>query len=145
MASPRFPARLDDERRIVPVHPERLSRYKPGREVWVSVHDKPALVQRSAASNNYLWGIVYGEIARATGNDPDDIHYGLKREAVRRGILDPTYVTLGDLLIEGEPTTVTDSETFHNYVQWIRSEAQSGRLTGSVLIIPEPNSEADLV
>lgn len=138
--SKRFPVRVDEEGRLVPLHPERTRRLR-GREVWIELHLKPAMVQRSLPANNYLWGVVYARIAEETGNDVDDIHYGLKREAVRRGILDLSFISLGDLTVEAEPTTVTDSEVFWNYVSWIRSEAMSGRLTGTAFHIPEPNEE----
>lgn len=138
MTSPRFPARVSADGSLVPLHPERTMR-RAGREVWISIHDKPAVVQRSSQANSYLWGVVYAAIAAETGNDPESIHYGLKREAVRVGILEPEYISLGDQLIEAEPTTVTDADTFGRYVTWIRHEAEHGKLTGSPLHIPEPN------
>jgi hypothetical protein len=63
--------------------------------------------------------VAYRAICDATGNDPESVHWGLKREAVRVGILPPEYITIGDQLIEAEPTTVTDSETFSRYVAWV--------------------------
>jgi hypothetical protein len=135
MAPPRFPARVDDQGRIVPVHAQRTLR-RAGREVWVSIHDKPTIGTRSSAANSYLWAGVYGKIAEETGNDPDSIHYGLKREALKRGILDPQFIALGDRLIEDDPTTVTDPDTFSRYVDWIRHEAEHGTLTGIAFHIP---------
>ena len=132
----RFPVTIDEQGRLCPKHPERFLRHR-GRERWVSLHEQPAICQRSDAANRYLWKVVYGSIALETGNSVDDIHYGLKREALRRGILEPEYITLGDLLIEAKPTTRTDVDTFSRYVDWIRGEAAGGRLTGSTLEIPE--------
>jgi hypothetical protein len=141
MTSSRFPARVQPDGSLVPLHPERTRR-RAGRDIWISIHDKPALVQRSDNANRYLWGCVYAAIAAATGNDAEDVHYGLKREAIARGILEPEYITLGDLLLEAEPTTRTDSETFGRYIEWIRSEAEHGRLTGAPLHIDEPGEAA---
>jgi hypothetical protein len=139
MAPPRFPARVDAQGRIVPVHTERTLR-RAGGEVWVSIHEKPLAVVglRSDKANGYYWGGVIGEISKQTGNDPDSIHYGLKRKALEIGILEPQYIALGDRLIEDEPTTRTDSDTFTRYVEWIRHEAEHGDLTGIAFHIPTP-------
>ena len=118
MAS-RFPCRVDEQGRLIPAYPERMLRLR-GKEVWVEVHKAAGAVQRSDQANKYLWGVCYAEIARATGSDPDSVHYGLKREAVRIGVLEPQYILLGDKLIEDEPTTRTDSETFTKYVNWLK-------------------------
>jgi hypothetical protein len=134
----RFPVRVDDEGRLVPLHPERTRRLR-GRDRWVSLHEDPKPAIRSDAANAYLWGVVYAAISEATGNDPDSIHYGLKREAVRVGILEPEYIALGDYLLEADPTTRTDPDTFQRYTTWIRHEAEHGKLTGARLHIPEPN------
>jgi hypothetical protein len=142
--TPRFPCRGDAEGRLVPMHPERTMRYRD-KEVWISLHLKPTLVKRSDAGNKYLWGVVYATIARETGNDPEAVHYGLKRLAVEQGVLEPTYILLGDLPIEDEPTTVVESDVFWAYVAWIRSLALAGKFTGGPqypLYIPEPNEEA---
>lgn len=137
MAAPRFPAVVDREGRIVPLHTERTMRHRE-REVWVSIHERPAGETRSNGANRYLWGVVYAELAAATGNDPETIHMGLKREAVRVGVLDPQYILMGSTLFEGEPTTVTEDETFWKYTNWVRGLAEHGNLTGSPLHIPEP-------
>lgn len=120
----------------MPNQPERFKR-KAGREVWVSLHNQPAPFIRSDQQNKYLWGVVYAYISAETGNDPETIHYALKREAVRTGILDPEYVLLWDRLVEAEPTTKVDSEQFSRYVTWVRHEAEHGNLTGQPLHIPE--------
>lgn len=135
MASPRFLARFNDLGHIVPAQPARFVK-RAGKEVWVSTHDQPTLGLRSNKSNNYLWGGVYGEISRQTGNDPESIHYGLKRKALALGILDPVYVLLGDKPVEDDPTTRTDPDTFSRYVEWIRHEAEHGDLTGTAFHIP---------
>jgi len=119
----RFLAHYDEQGRIVPVHPERFVR-RAGREVWVETHNAPTIGLRSDPSNNYLWGVVYKAIMLETGNDPDSIHYGLKREALRVGILEPQYILLGDKLVEDDPTTRTDQDTFNLYVNWIREGAE---------------------
>jgi len=137
----RFPVHVDEDGRIVPLHPERTRRFR-GKDAWASLHLHPGVVERSQPANAYLWGVVYAEIARQTGNDPDSIHYGLKREALRRGILEPTFILLGSRLIEDEPTTRTDSETFSRYVDWIRHEAEHGSLTGTAFHIPESQEAA---
>ena len=134
----RFPCTVDDVGRLVPLHPERTLRMR-GRDVWVELHRQAAPLQRSEAGNRYLWSVVYGTIAKETGNDPEAVHYGLKRKALEVGILEPQYILLGDQLVEGEPTTVTDSTVFWDYVAWIRHEAEHGRLTGTPLHLPEPN------
>lgn len=134
--STRFLARVDDEGRICPAQPERLLK-RAGKEVWVSLHDQPSMGLRSDNANRLLWGVVYKAISLETGNSPEDIHYGLKRKAVQLGILEPEYVLLGDEMIEAEPTTRTDPDTFSRYIDWIRSEAEHGRLTGSPFHIPE--------
>ena len=136
MSTSRFPAVVDKEGRIVPLHPERTLRWRE-REVWVSLHKDAAPHIRGNGANAFLWGVVYAELAAATGNDPDTIHMGLKREAVRVGILDPQYILMGSTLLEGEPTTVTEDETFWKYTNWVRHLAEHGDLTGSPLHIPE--------
>lgn len=135
MSTPRFQAVIDSEGRLVPQSPERTKRMA-GKTVWVSVHDKPAF-QRSNGANAYLWGVVYATLAGETGNDPDTIHYGLKRWAVDKGVLDPQYVLMGSSLLEAEPTTVVEEEAFWRYVQWIRELAEHGQLTGQPCHIPE--------
>lgn len=141
MAPPRFLVRVASDGSLVPAHPERTRRYA-GKDRWVSLHEAPALIKRSDSANGYLWGVVYKRISEETGNDPDSIHYGLKRLAVERGILEPEYILLGDRLVDGEPTTVTDNDTFWAYVGWIRHEAEHGTLTGIAFHIPEPNEVA---
>jgi len=136
MSSPRFPATVDREGKLTPVHAERTKRYA-GRQVWLSLHEKPAF-QRGSGANRYLWGVVYATLAQETGNDPETIHMGLKREAVRVGVLEPQYVLMGSTLLEGEPTTVTEDETFWRYTNWVRGLAEHGDLTGSQCHIPEP-------
>ena len=141
--APRFPCHVDDEDRLVPVHPERTRRLR-GRDVWVSVHEHAALMKRSDSARNYQWGVVYAEIALRTGNDPESIHYGLKRKAVQVGVLEPELILMGSNVLEAEPTTVTDHITFWTYINWIRHEAEHGTLTGTaenpdVFHIPEPN------
>lgn len=111
-------ASIDAEGRIIPRNRERFLR-RAGKDVWIEVHTQPGVGLRSADSNRYLWGVVYRAICEETGNDPESVHWGLKREAVRVGVLTPEYITLGDQLIEAEPTTVTDSETFSRYVSWV--------------------------
>lgn len=134
--STRFPASVCKDGRLLPLHPERMARYV-GKTVWLSLHEKPAF-QRGSGANRYLWGVVYAELASATGNDPETIHWGLKREAVRVGVLEPQYILMGSTLLEGEPTTVTEDETFWKYTNWVRGLAEHGDLTGSPLHIPEP-------
>lgn len=114
----RYLAHVTLDGTLRPVDPERLKRLA-GHDVWFSVHDKPAPGLRSLDSNRYYWGVVLRAICEETGNDPESVHWGLKREAVRLGVLDPEYITIGDQLIEAEPTTVTDSETFSRYVAWV--------------------------
>lgn len=131
----RFPCHVKEDGTIVPLHPERTLRWR-GREVWISVHERPATT-RCAGANRYLWGVVYGTLAAETGNDPETIHMGLKREAVRVGILEPQFILMGSTLLEGEPTTVTEDETFWKYVNFVRGLAEHGQLTGAPLHIPE--------
>ena len=114
----RFLAHVTPDGTIRPVDPERVHRYV-GRDVWFSIHEQPTIGLRSSDSNRYLWGVVYRAICEETGNDPESVHYGLKREALRVGVLDPEYIAVGDQLIEGEPTTVVDSDTFSRYVAWV--------------------------
>jgi hypothetical protein len=102
----------------------------------VSIHTKPAF-QRSEGSNKYLWSVVYGMLAEETGNDPETIHYGLKLRAVKVGILEPQFILMGSDLLESEPTTVTEDETFWRYVNWVRQLAEHGDLTGAPFHIPE--------
>ena len=115
---PRFLAHVLPDGTLRPVDRERLHRYV-GRDVWFSIHEQPSIGLRSADSNRYLWGVVYRAICEETGNDPESVHLGLKREAVRVGVLEPEYLALGDQLVEAEPTTVVDSETFSRYVSWV--------------------------
>ena len=141
MGSPRFLARINEGGHIVPLRPERFTK-RAGKEVWVSLHEAPSMGLRSNPANSYLWGVAYKRISEETGNDPDSIHYGLKREALRLGILEPQYVLLGDKLFEDDPTTRTDSDTFQGYVNWIRQGAEHGDLFGIRFHIPEPNEPA---
>lgn len=133
--STRVLAHVDEAGRLVLQHPERAKRYV-GRDLWISLHDQPGIGLRSNPANAYLWGVVYAEISRETGNDPDSIHYGMKREALRVGILEPTYILLGDKLIEDDPTTRTDADTFSRYVEWVKHEA----LHSMGIPIPEAES-----
>lgn len=135
---PRIPARVDDQGRLVPLHPERTLRLR-GRDVWITVHRKAAPMLRSDQANKYLWGVCYATLASETGNDPESIHYGCKREAVRVGVLEPQYILLGDKLIEDDPTTRTDADTFARYVDWLRQWAEHDL----GIHIPEPG-EGDL-
>lgn len=114
----RFLAHVLPDGTIRPVDRERLHRYV-GRDVWVEVHKEPTPGIRSNDQNRYYWGVVLRAICEETGNDPESCHYGLKREAVRVGVLEPEYLSIGDQLVEAEPTTVTDSETFSRYVAWV--------------------------
>jgi hypothetical protein len=82
--------------------------------------------------------VVYGTLAAETGNDPETIHIGLKREAVRVGVLEPQYILMGSTLLEGEPTTVVEDELFWKYTNWVRELAEHGDLTGSPCHISEP-------
>lgn len=122
---PRYPCRVlragdikADKLVLCPLDDARLGRAL-GKEAWYELHQHPAIGLRSLDANRFLWGCVYREICEATGNDPESVHWGLKREAVRLGILAPEYICLGDQLIEAEPTTVVDSETFSRYVSWV--------------------------
>ena len=114
----RYLAHVTLDGTLRPVDPERLKRLA-GHDVWFSVHEHPTVGLRSLDSNRYYWGVVLRAICEETGNDPESCHYGLKREAVRVGVLEPEYLSIGDQLIEAEPTTVTDSETFSRYVAWV--------------------------
>ena len=135
MSTTRFPAVVDKDGRIVPLHPERTLRWRE-REVWVSLHKDAAPSIRNNGANRLLW-LIYGEIAAATGNDPDTIHQALKREAVRVGILEPQYVLMGSQLLEGEPTTVVDQEQFSKYLDWIKAGCLHGDLVGMRIQLPE--------
>jgi hypothetical protein len=117
MAEPRFPCNVTSEGILVPEDPQR-TRAVRGRRVYVSLHNKPWSL-RSGQSNRFLWVAIYGPIAEATGSDPDTIHAGLKREAVRIRVLDPHYILIGTKLFEGEPTTKQEQEDFSRYVRWI--------------------------
>jgi hypothetical protein len=74
---------------------------------------------RSSEANRFYWGVVVRAICEETGSDPESAHYGLKREAVRLGVLDPQYILLGGEMLETEPSTVTDVEAFSRYVSWV--------------------------
>ena len=114
----RFLAHVMPDGMLRPVDKGRTHRYV-GRDVWLSIHEQPTVGLRTLDSNRWYWGVVLRAICEETGNDPESVHYGLKREAVRVGVLAPEYITIGDQLIEAEPTTVTDSETFSRYVAWV--------------------------
>ena len=114
----RFLAHVLPDGSIRPVDKGRTHRYV-GRDIWVSIHEQPTVGLRTLDSNRWYWGVVLRAICEETGNDPESVHWGLKREAVRVGVLEPEYITIGDQLIEAEPTTVTDSETFSRYVGWV--------------------------
>jgi hypothetical protein len=113
----RFLAHVSEDGVITPQVRERVTRWR-GRNVWVSVHEQPTIGIRSDPSNRRLWGVVYRAISEATGNDPESIHYGMKRLAVAQGVLDPQFILLGDKLVEDEPTTRTDPDTFQRYMGW---------------------------
>lgn len=114
----RFLAHVDEQGRICPAFPERMRRYV-NRDVWISTHEGPSPGMRSSDQNRFYWGGIISAICQETGNDPESVHFGLKREAVRLGVLDPEFITIGDQLIEAEPTTRVDSETFSRYLQWV--------------------------
>lgn len=136
----RFLAHVDEQGRICPAFPERMRRYV-GKDIWVNAHEGPSPGLRSDAALRYQWGVVYAEIAAQTGNDPLSLHYGLKREAVRVGVLPPEYILVGSSLLEAEPTTKQESEIFWRYIGWIREGAETGSLFGEAckFHIPEPN------
>ena len=135
---PRFLAHVLQDGTIRPVDRERLRQYV-GRDIWFSIHKNPTPGLRSDSARGYQWGVVYRTIAEETGNDPDSLHYGLKREAVRVGILPPEYILAGGTLLEAEPTTKQEDEIFWNYIGWIREGAETGSLFGMKFHIPEPN------
>jgi hypothetical protein len=123
---------------LCPLDDARLLRAS-GKEVWAEMHQHPSVGMRSDSARNYQWGVVYAEIAAQTGNDPDSLHYGLKREAVRVGVLPAEYIVAGSTLLDAEPTTKQESEVFWNYIGWIREGAETGSLFGVQFHIPEPN------
>ena len=90
----------------------------------MSIHEKPATM-RSLPSLRLQWAL-YGEIARATGNDPTTVHQAAKREAVKIGIIDPVFIISGSKLLEIEPTTVVEQEAHIKYIDWIRHECIHG-------------------
>ena len=116
--SPRFLAHVNQDGHIVPAFPERVSRFV-GKDVWISTHEGPTPGLRSGDFNRYYWGCVVRAISEETGCDPETAHWGLKREAVRLGVLDPEYILLGGEMLEAEPTTRVDSEAFSRYVTWV--------------------------
>lgn len=128
----------DDGRQITPQHAEQVYRWR-GRDVWMEAHKNPSPVIRGTGSNAYLWAVVYRAVCEETGNDPDSLHYGLKREAVRVGILPPEFTVAGTALLEAEPTTKQEDKVFWRYVNWIREGAETGSMFGVVFHIPEPN------
>jgi hypothetical protein len=133
--STRFLCRVDAEGRLVPVSaPDRLKRLH-GKERWVSLHTNPSIGLRSTNACRYQWGVCYRIISEETGNDPESIHYGLIREAVRQGILEPEYIVVNGNLIEDRPTTVVDSDVHGRYLTWLRHYA----LHDLGITIPEPN------
>ena len=114
----RYLAHVTLDGTLRPVDPERLKRLA-GHDVWFSVYENPSHGIRSNDQNRYYWGVVIRAICEETGNDPASAHYGLKAEAVRVGVLEPEYITVGDQLLPAEPTTVVDSEAFSRYVEWV--------------------------
>lgn len=114
----RFLAHVLQDGTIRPVDRERLRQYV-GRDIWFSIHKNPTPGLRSSDQNRFYWGVVIRAICEATGNDPASAHYGLKAEAVRVGILEPEFITVGDQLLPADPTTVVNSETFSRYVEWV--------------------------
>ena len=116
--SARFQANVDSAGRLIPIRAEHTRRYA-GKTVWFEIHKNPTPGIRSNDQNRYYWGVVIRAICEATGNDPASAHYGLKAEAVRVGILEPEYITVGDQLLPADPTTVVDSEAFSRYVEWV--------------------------
>lgn len=120
---------VDEEGRIVPDNRERTLRFR-GQRVFYELHRQAAAHVRSNPSNRLLWGVIYNAIAIETGNDPETIHFACKREAVRVGVLKPTYILLGDKLHESEPTTVVEQEQFDKYIKWLVEGCQSGSLLG---------------
>ena len=134
----RFLCRVTEDLHLIPVYgAERLKRWR-GKECWVEAHDSPTPGLRSDQSNKYLWKVVYGTIANETNSDPESVHFGLKREAVRVGVLDPQFVLIGDKLFEDKPTTKVEQEQFSRYVDWIKEGCATGKLIGMVIVIPEP-------
>jgi hypothetical protein len=137
---PRFLAHVMPDGMLRPVDKERTHRYV-GRDVWLELHETAAVGIRSDSARGYQWAVVYAEIAHQTGNDPDSIHYGLKREAVRVGILPAEFIVVGSTLLDAEPTTKQESDLFWRYIGWIREGAENGSLFGQGcrFHIPEPN------
>jgi hypothetical protein len=114
----RFLAHVSEDGLITPQFRERVTRWR-GKDVWISVHAQPVPSTRSSEANRFYWGVVVRAICEETGSDPESAHYGLKREAVRLGVLDPQYILLGGEMLETEPSTVTDVEAFSRYVSWV--------------------------
>ena len=129
MSVTRFEAVVDGEGRLVPTHPDRTKRYGQGTTVWVSLHTKPTAIRGNQA-NKFLWSAIYRAIAEETGNDPDTVHEGCKREAVRVGILPHNLIPMGNTFFEIEPTTVQDEEIHSRYRQWLIEGCETGSLCG---------------
>lgn len=113
----RIPARIDDDGRAIP-----KSRYGfdealklRGKDVWIT--DR-SYAMRTQSQNRYLWWL-YEQIHQETGGDRASIHDGLKREALRQFILKPEEASI----VDGEPTTRTDAETFEKYIEFVKDVA----------------------
>lgn len=139
----RFLASVLENGMIIPKEPKRVSRYA-GKDVWMELHEHPTQGLRSDPANRYLWGVVYRRIAEETGNDPESVHYGLKRLAVEQGVLPPEYILAGSKLLEAEPTTKQESVVFWAYVGWIREGCETGSLLGMQFHVPDPNEWEDV-
>lgn len=114
----RFLAHVTLDGTILPVDPERVKSHM-GQDVSIEIHRVAVPGIRSSKANRYYWGVVVRAICEETGSDPESCHDGLKREACRLGVLDPSYILLGSELLEVEPTTVSDVEAFNRYVNWV--------------------------
>lgn len=142
MQAVRFTGVVKDGK-FIPDDPQRfaaLLAHLGGKRVRLAI-GRPTKI-RSLASNSYLWSGVYGTIAEATGNDPDDVHEGLKQWAFEEGVLGKD-IQIGEML-KRFPTTRVDQDVFTRYVSWVRQKAEHGLILGTkehpvTLHIPEPD------
>lgn len=84
---------------------------------------------RSLSANNYLWGVCYARIAEETGNDPADVHLGMKELALRAGVWPGQTLVdkrTGECLLNRDvPASSADSDSklFAGYIDFVRRTA----------------------
>jgi hypothetical protein len=117
MKTIRIPGRVSDESIFIPDNPENYEdalRLNVGHKVIVTI-GRPSK-SRTLPQNNYLFGVVYKEIALETGSTVEDVH-----EAMKNMFLSDHATPIPHIKSTTKLTTVEFNEYFESIIQWASS------------------------